>query len=72
LSRLRTDTRLHVGENEPYAMDDASDYTLVVHGERRGIEHVGIEIRQDLIADEASQRAWAERLAMHLRDLPTS
>lgn len=72
LSRLRSDTHLHVGENEPYAMDDASDYTLVVHGEQRSIQHVGIEIRQDLIADEPSQHAWAERLAMHLRDLPTS
>lgn len=70
LSRLRSDARLHVGENEPYAMDDASDYTLIEHGERRGIEHAGIEIRQDLIGDAAGQHAWALRLATHLRTLP--
>ena len=34
-----------------------------VHGERRAIPHVEIEIRQDLIADPAGQRAWADRLA---------
>jgi predicted N-formylglutamate amidohydrolase len=33
-----------------------------VHGERRGLPHVEIEIRQDLIAEPAGQGAWAERL----------
>lgn len=69
LQRLSRDSHLHVGENEPYAMGDVSDYTLVEHGERRGIAHVGIEIRQDLIADEPGQRAWARRLATHLQDI---
>lgn len=54
---------LVVGDNEPYAVSDASDYTVPVHGERRGLPHVEFEIRQDLIAEEAGQRAWAERLA---------
>ena len=44
-------------------MDDETDYTIPVHGERRGIPHVAIEIRQDLIGAEAGQRQWAERLA---------
>jgi predicted N-formylglutamate amidohydrolase len=52
-------------------MEDASDYTLVVHGERRGIPHAGIEIRQDLIAEESGQRLWARRLAAHLNDILT-
>jgi Predicted N-formylglutamate amidohydrolase len=30
---------------------DLTDYTIPVHGERRAIPHVEIEIRQDLIAD---------------------
>jgi len=34
-----------------------------VHGERRGLPHALVEIRQDLIADESGQRAWAELLA---------
>jgi predicted N-formylglutamate amidohydrolase len=33
-----------------------------VHGERRGLPHVEIEIRQDLITQPAGQREWAERL----------
>lgn len=57
------DSSLMVGLNEPYDMGDDTDYTLVVHGERRGLPHVELEIRQDLIADEAGQRAWAARLA---------
>jgi predicted N-formylglutamate amidohydrolase len=52
-----------VGDNEPYSMGDATDYTVPVHGERRNLLHVEIEIRQDLIADEAGQRRWAELFA---------
>src|SRR5450432_3028402 len=54
---------LTVGDNEPYTVDDESDYTIPVHGEKRCIPHVAIEIRQDLIAEEAGQKEWAERLA---------
>ena len=53
---------LVVGDNEPYHVSDATDYGVPVHGERRKIPHVEIEIRQDLIADEEGQRTWAERL----------
>lgn len=60
---LRADDALVVGNNEPYTMGDLTDYTLPVHGEQRGIPHVGIEIRQDLIEDPAGQAAWADRLA---------
>jgi predicted N-formylglutamate amidohydrolase len=35
----------------------------MVHGERRGLHHVAIEIRQDLIAEDAGQRAWGVLLA---------
>lgn len=63
LALLRAEDGLCVGDNEPYAIEDASDYTLPVHGEKRGIAHVGIEIRQDLIATSDGQRRWAERLA---------
>lgn len=52
-----------VGNNEPYSIDDATDYTIPVHGERGGLHHIGIELRQDLIADERGQRAWATLLA---------
>jgi predicted N-formylglutamate amidohydrolase len=60
---LRAEGDLSVGENEPYRVSDLTDYTVPVHGERRGLPHVEIEIRQDLITNPAGQTAWAERLA---------
>lgn len=64
---LRAEPGLCLGDNEPYAISDETDYTIPVHGEQRGIPHMEIEIRQDLIADEAGQVAWAARLARLLR-----
>ncbi len=63
LRLLRAEEGLIVGCNEPYAVSDSSDYSLVHHGERRGILHVELEIRNDLIVDAAGQELWAERLA---------
>ena len=63
LKLLRAEPDLVVGDNEPYAVSDETDYTIPVHGEARGLMNTGIEIRQDLIADEAGQSQWAERLA---------
>ena len=63
LSLLRAEGDLVVGENAPYAITDTSDYGVPMHGEKRGLPHVELEIRQDLIAEEAGQAAWAERLA---------
>jgi predicted N-formylglutamate amidohydrolase len=66
---LSAEDGLVTGDNEPYAVSDLTDYTVPVHGERRGLPHVEIEIRQDQIADHAGQTAWAQRLA---RLLPTA
>jgi predicted N-formylglutamate amidohydrolase len=60
---LRAEGGLMVGENEPYRVSDLTDYTVPVHGERRGLPHVEIEIRQDLITEPEGQREWSERLA---------
>jgi predicted N-formylglutamate amidohydrolase len=43
-------------------VSDTTDYTIPVHGEKRGLMNTGIEIRQDLITDESGQIEWAERL----------
>ena len=63
LGLLRAEGDLVVGDNEPYAVSDETDYTIPVHGEARGLMNTGIEIRQDLIGDVAGENAWAERLA---------
>jgi predicted N-formylglutamate amidohydrolase len=63
LALLKSENGLIVGDNEPYSVSDATDYTIPVHGERRGLPHALVEIRQDLIAEENGQRDWALRLA---------
>ncbi len=63
LAALREEPGLVVGDNQPYAVSDATDYAIPVHGEQRGLLHVELEIRQDLIADERGQAEWAARLA---------
>jgi len=64
---LRREHGLIVGDNEPYRVTDDSDYTIPVHGERRALHHVALEIRQDLIAEQDGQRHWA---AVFARVLP--
>ncbi len=60
---LKSENNFVIGENEPYDVSDDSDYTIPVHGERRGLHHVGIEIRQDLILGVEGQQEWGSRLA---------
>jgi predicted N-formylglutamate amidohydrolase len=67
LQAFRAEGDLVVGDNEPYAVNDATDYTIPVHGEARGLVNTGIEIRQDLIADQSGQLQFAERLARIFR-----
>ncbi|MBR1218607.1 N-formylglutamate amidohydrolase [Bradyrhizobium sp. U87765 SZCCT0131] len=69
LQLLRKEGDLVVGDNEPYAVSDATDYTIPVHGERRGLMNTGIEIRQDLIDEPSGQEQWAERLARILTEI---
>ena len=69
LSHLRSEGDLVVGDNEPYAVSDQTDYTIPVHGERRGLINTGIEIRQDLIDGQAGQQQWADRLARILKEI---
>jgi predicted N-formylglutamate amidohydrolase len=63
LKLLRAEPDLVVGDNEPYAVSDETDYTIPLHGEARGLISTGIEIRQDLISDQAGQQQWADRIA---------
>lgn len=63
LDALRREPGLCVGENLPYDVSDETDYAVPVHGEARGLPHVELELRQDLIAQPHGQRHWARRLA---------
>lgn len=66
---LRADPAIVVGDNEPYDGALKND-TMYRHGTQRGLAHVLIEVRQDLIADEAGVQAWADRLEPILARLP--
>ena len=63
LELIRAEGEWVVGDNEPYSVSDGTDYAIPFHGEQRGLPHVEIEVRQDVITDEAGQREWAERIA---------
>jgi predicted N-formylglutamate amidohydrolase len=52
---------LNAGDNEPYDGELEGD-CLNMHGTKRGLPHVLIEIRQDLIADDEAAHAFAARL----------
>jgi predicted N-formylglutamate amidohydrolase len=67
LEYLKREKGLVVGDNEPYSLSDESDYTIPIHGEMRDLHHVELEIRQDLITEDAGQQKWA---ALFARLLP--
>lgn len=66
LRLLRAEPGLCVGDNEPYSGQLLGD-CMFTHGTMRGIPHVLIEIRNDLIETADGQEQWAERLAPMLR-----
>jgi predicted N-formylglutamate amidohydrolase len=53
---------LTVGDQQPYSGTELNA-TMNRHAEADGRPYVGIEVRQDQIADPAGQAQWAERLA---------
>jgi predicted N-formylglutamate amidohydrolase len=54
---------LVVGDNQPYPIDDITDYTIPVHGEGHGLPSIMLELRQDEIRTVESTAVYAARLA---------
>ena len=48
--------------NEPYCVSDLDDYTIPVHGEKRGLPNLLLEVRNDHLSTESGQREWADLL----------
>ncbi len=63
MAGLAEDASIHVGDNQPYSALEMPGYTVEEVIAPRKLRHVIIEIRQDLISDDAGAAAWAERLA---------
>jgi predicted N-formylglutamate amidohydrolase len=57
---------ISAAHNEPYCVDDDSDYSIPVHGEARKLPHILLEVRQDQIADDEGQERWAQLLSRGL------
>jgi predicted N-formylglutamate amidohydrolase len=68
LAVLRRDPELAIGDNEPYSAKDNVDYTIRRHGRDRGLPHVMIEIRNDLVRSARDVAAWSERLTGALKE----
>lgn len=62
MARLAELPDVCVGDNEPYTGRDEHGYSVVAHGEARGLPHALIEIRQDLISHPNGVATWAEKL----------
>ena len=72
LEALRQQVGNQVGDNQPYSGRDSADYTIGEHAERRGWPHVCLEVRQDLLQDDAGVAQWTERLAAPLAAILTN
>lgn len=55
-----------VGDNEPYSGKTETGYSIRIHGADRGLPHVLVELRQDLIDTHQGAAAWSERFARAL------
>jgi predicted N-formylglutamate amidohydrolase len=59
-----------VGDNQPYTGRGGTGYSAQIHAAEPGLPHVMLEIRNDLIRDEAGINLWSARLATALRACP--
>jgi predicted N-formylglutamate amidohydrolase len=62
IDQLAANPALCVGDNEPYAGSLRGD-TMYFHATLRGLPHVLVELRNDLIETDAGQAEWAGVLA---------
>jgi predicted N-formylglutamate amidohydrolase len=67
IQRLRGNPDLRVGDNEPYHARNPVGFTMEIHCEHNGFPHALLEIRQDLIKDDAGARHWAALIQRNLK-----
>ena len=61
LAALRRPGDVVVGDNQPYGMDPAVDFSIPFHAMRRGLRYLQVEFRQDEVATADGQVSWARR-----------
>ncbi len=69
LASLRRPGDAMVGDNQPYALDPAVDFSIPHHAMRRNFPYLQVEFRQDEVAETAGQENWARRFAQALAEV---
>ena len=70
IDRLGQDPAITVAVNQPYQVDDETDWFIPYAAEPSGLPHALIEIRNNGLSSEAGIARWADRLAPCLTELP--
>ena len=60
---------LNLAINQPYQIDDETDWFIPQHAEKRLLPHCLIEIRNDQINHETGVSQWVKLLAKAINDL---
>ncbi len=68
MAALAADSAIVVGDNQPYSANYPQAYTIPVHAVARGLPHILVEVRQDLIDTASGVESWTERLATALTE----
>ncbi len=56
----------NAGDNQPYDLDPAIDYSIPYHAMRRNMRYLQVEFRQDEVANPSGELLWATRFAKAL------
>lgn len=62
-------TSARIGDNEPFDVDPAIDYTLPQHANKRALRHVMLELRRDCVESPQQVVAWAGCIASACLDI---
>jgi predicted N-formylglutamate amidohydrolase len=58
-----SESELNIGFNEPYQVDELSDWFVIKYAEPKKIPQVLIEIRNDQLRDLSNIDEWAQRIS---------
>lgn len=67
MAHLARQPGLLVGDNQPYDLDPDEDFTIPVHALSRGLPHLQVEFRQDLVDSDEGVAHWSDIFAEALR-----
>jgi predicted N-formylglutamate amidohydrolase len=69
VTALRAVPGLIVGDNQPYSLEIGHDFTIPEHALSRGLAHLQVEFRNDLVATIAGAYRFADRFFAAMRSI---